>query len=163
MQAESLHPGRLCRQFVESFATARGVAEGCIVVDCAGEPGITFDRNHLDQILWNLVDNAVRHSSGGPASVRLEIRDDAVRGRVELHVIDDGAGVAEEARAQIFEPFFTTHHSGTGLGLFIARELCEANGATLELESAAPGGHFIISGRRDPWQQPEANGERVAN
>jgi two-component system sensor histidine kinase PilS (NtrC family) len=80
-----------------------------------------------------------------------------------LHVIDDGAGVAEEARAQIFEPFFTTHHSGTGLGLFIARELCEANGATLELEAAALGGHFIISGRKDSWQQPETSGARVAN
>ena len=45
---------------------------------------------------------------------------------------DDGPGVAEALRAQLFEPFFTTDSTGTGLGLYIARELCDANGATLD-------------------------------
>jgi two-component system sensor histidine kinase PilS (NtrC family) len=124
---------------------------------------ITFDRNHLDQILWNLVDNAWRHSRGEAGSVRLVATTDSERLRSEVHVIDDGSGVPESARAQIFEPFFTTHHSGTGLGLFIARELCEANGATLELEPAASGGHFVIYGRTDPCKLPEANGAPAEN
>ena len=67
--------------------------------------------------------------------------------RIDLHVIDDGDGVDEAHREQIFEPFFTTHSRGTGLGLYIARELCEANGAHLELVGSAVGADFCISGR----------------
>jgi two-component system sensor histidine kinase PilS (NtrC family) len=95
-----------------------------------------------------LLGNALRHSSGGQASVLLRVLP--VIGneeRVELHVVDDGPGVPEVAREQVFEPFFTTHHQGTGLGLFIARELCVANGAVLELGPAGQGGYFIVQGR----------------
>ena len=70
-------------------------------------------------------------------------------GRMELHVRDDGPGVPEAVREQIFEPFFTTHTQGTGLGLFIARELCAANGASLELTAELAGAHFILIGRND--------------
>ena len=69
----------------------------------------------------------------------------------------------EGERAQIFEPFFTTHHLGTGLGLFIARELCEANGASLDLDPEARCGHFILVGRSDTCQLPEATGARAAS
>ena len=72
------------------------------------------------------------------------IRD---RGWVDLHVMDDGDGVDESHREQIFEPFFTTHSLGTGLGLYIARELCDANGARLELLDSESGADFCISGR----------------
>ena len=64
-----------------------------------------------------------------------------------LHVIDDGSGVSEDQREQIFEPFFTTHSRGTGLGLYIARELCEANGARLELVNSESGADFCIYGK----------------
>jgi two-component system sensor histidine kinase PilS (NtrC family) len=64
--------------------------------------------------------------------------------RVELHVIDDGDGVAAALRGQLFEPFFTTFSSGTGLGLYIARELCAANGASLEYLDSAQGADFRI-------------------
>lgn len=69
-----------------------------------------------------------------------------VDGWAELHVLDDGPGIPPESREQIFEPFYTTHTQGTGLGLFIARELCVANGARLTLGDGALGGHFIIAG-----------------
>jgi len=124
---------------------------------------ICFDRSHLNQILWNLVSNALRHSSRGPGAVRLEPSIAHGDGRVELHVLDDGPGVPDTAREQIFEPFFTTHHQGTGLGLFIARELCAANGASLELAPNSPGGHFIIAGRNDTCLLPEANAARAEN
>jgi two-component system sensor histidine kinase PilS (NtrC family) len=163
IQPEALHLMRQCRQFVDSFTASRGVSAEVFELTGDEEATIMFDRNHFDQILWNLVDNAWRHSQGEPGSVRLGVVPDRAGGRVQLHVIDDGPGVPESARAQIFEPFFTTHHSGTGLGLFIARELCEANGATLELELAATCGHFVISGRSDPCKLPEANGAHAAN
>jgi two-component system sensor histidine kinase PilS (NtrC family) len=106
---------------------------------------LRFDRGHLYRVLWNLMGNALRHASDADRAVRLEARPAPASGRVELHVIDDGPGVDEAQRNQVFEPFFTTHGAGTGLGLYIARELCEASGASLELLDDAPGAHFRIS------------------
>ncbi len=163
MQAEHLELGRFCTQFLEGFENVQGVVPGVIVLEAADDSGICFDRSHLDQVLWNLLSNAVRHAKGAPGSVRLRACKGAGKGLVELHVIDDGGGVPEAAKAQIFEPFFTTHHLGTGLGLFIARELCEANGATLELVSDADRGHFIIVGRSDTCLLPELSAARAAN
>lgn len=57
-----------------------------------------------------------------------------------MEIKDDGPGVAPETEQQLFEPFFTTEASGTGLGLYIARELCEANGASLEYVRQKPSG-----------------------
>jgi two-component system sensor histidine kinase PilS (NtrC family) len=65
-----------------------------------------------------------------------------------LSVIDDGPGVAPEHRAHLFEPFFTTVATGTGLGLYIAREVCEANEASLEYIESAAGGFFSVDCRR---------------
>ncbi|HYT84859.1 MAG TPA: ATP-binding protein, partial [Burkholderiales bacterium] len=69
--------------------------------------------------------------------------------RVELHVIDDGEGVARDLQAQLFEPFFTTLANGTGLGLYIARELCVVNGASLDYLDRYQGADFRIL-----WQAP---------
>ncbi|MDR3086608.1 MAG: HAMP domain-containing histidine kinase [Azoarcus sp.] len=118
------------------------------------DPGLTLgiDRAHLYQILGNLVDNARRYCSGQPGSVRVEGRD-AGNGQVWVHVLDDGPGIDENARTHLFEPFFTSHAKGTGLGLYIARELAEANGFSLGLRDNLPGhsgAHFILSGRSQP-------------
>ncbi len=67
--------------------------------------------------------------------------------RVELNVIDDGPGVAASSQGQLFEPFFTTDSKGTGLGLYIARELCDANNARLEYVREATGAHFRVVAR----------------
>ncbi len=163
MQAEILDLGKFCRQFIEGFANVQGGAAGVVVLEVADSLRICFDRSHLDQVLWNLLSNALRHSRGGAGSVRVRIAPGAGKGMVELHVIDDGGGVPEAARAQIFEPFFTTHHLGTGLGLFIARELSDANGATLELLPDADCGHFILVGRSDTCLLPVASGARAAS
>ena len=110
-----------------------------------GDVELRFDRGHLYRVLWNLLGNALRHASAAEGAVRLEARAGASANRIELHIIDDGPGVDEAQRNQVFEPFFTTHGAGTGLGLYIARELCEASGARLELLDDAPGAHFRIS------------------
>jgi two-component system sensor histidine kinase PilS (NtrC family) len=68
-------------------------------------------------------------------------------GRVELSVIDNGPGVPAAIQGQLFEPFFTTEAKGTGLGLYLARELCAANRATLEYVDDTPGAHFRIQWR----------------
>jgi two-component system sensor histidine kinase PilS (NtrC family) len=141
--------GKLLPLFAEEFVIKEGVTADAVQIEISGRAVIVFDRSHLHQVLWNLVANAWRHSKRGTGSVRLCVRDGEPDSehRVDLRVIDDGDGVDEVYREQIFEPFFTTHARGTGLGLYIARELCEANGAHLELLNSPAGADFCISGR----------------
>ena len=162
VQVERLPLASYCRQFVDGFEISSQLVPGVVTIDIDPVVEIRFDRAHLNQVLWNVVGNAVRYGRGNPGSVRLTARkggDD----EVELHVLDDGDGVPEAIRNQIFEPFFTTYHQGTGLGLFIARELCEANGASLDLVSDANGGHFILVGKGDSCLQGEPRGVLAAN
>lgn len=107
-----------------------------------------FDRGHLEQIIWNLVRNAWHYGGKGPGSVRISCHQGYRGDAVILVVSDDGPGVADEARARLFEPFFTTRQGGTGLGLYVARELADANGATLELADDSPGAHFRLVMKR---------------
>jgi two-component system sensor histidine kinase PilS (NtrC family) len=146
-QPELIDLPDFCQQFVESYGAAEAVPQGLIGLTLPAEARLWFDRAHLHQVLWNLLRNAIRHSQQARGSVQLRI--ERVAGRVELHVTDDGPGIPLALKAQIFEPFFTTHAQGTGLGLYIARALCEANAATLELQPSVSGGYFIVQGRGD--------------
>ena len=130
--------------FLEELAL-HDVSAGRRVIVGEGNVELRFDRAHLYRVLWNLLENALRHASAADGAVRMEARMATAANRVELHIVDDGPGVEEAQRHQVFEPFFTTHGAGTGLGLYIARELCEASGARLELLEEGPGAHFRIS------------------
>lgn len=110
---------------------------------------VEFDRSHLHRILTNLLSNSWRYASGKPGSVSLWAQRDAAQSEVNIHVLDDGPGIRPEDRGRVFEPFFTTHSQGTGLGLYIARELCSANHASLELVPSNSGAHFKITLKQD--------------
>ena len=129
-QPEMLELGAVLQTFVEEFELAEHIEPGVMVLSCVPDTAISFDRCHLRQVLWNLCGNALRHGRKLPGSLRLMMS--VVNNRVILAVQDDGPGVAAEQQGKLFEPFFTTAVDGTGLGLYIARELCEANGASLE-------------------------------
>ncbi|MBE0623048.1 MAG: PAS domain-containing protein [Burkholderiales bacterium] len=116
--------------FLDEFAQNERIPASSFALQVNETAEIVFDRVHLQQVLWNLLRNAWRHSRQREASVRVVVGRRA--NRVELHVIDDGEGVPAHLRQQLFEPFFTTYSSGTGLGLYIAREMCDANAATLD-------------------------------
>jgi two-component system sensor histidine kinase PilS (NtrC family) len=107
----------------------------------AGRASVRFDPLHLREVVVNLLTNAIRYASGTPGSIRVFVVDDAP-GRLELHVQDDGPGITPEVRAHLFEPFYTTSSKGTGLGLYLARELCLNNGAMLDYEYRIDAGHF---------------------
>jgi two-component system, NtrC family, sensor histidine kinase PilS len=128
--------------FVDDFAANESVPAGRIAVETAAEVSIEFDREHLRQVLWNLLRNAVRHARHEPGSVRIALS--AYGDQVELSVTDNGPGVARAIQSQLFEPFFTTESKGTGLGLYLARELCAANRAVLEYVDDMQGAHFRI-------------------
>jgi two-component system sensor histidine kinase PilS (NtrC family) len=118
--------------FVGSFRDGDAEADIRIRVD-PPDTEVRMDRSQLDQVLTNLVSNAIRHGreNTGSSTVYLEGGVDARTERPYLNVIDEGAGVPDESLDSLFEPFYTTLRSGTGLGLYISREMCEANQARL--------------------------------
>lgn len=118
--------------FVREFCANEKVANEVFALKISTTQRMLFDRSHLDQILWNLARNACRHGSGQPHSVTLLLRDSPDADSLLLEIRDDGPGVTLNTLAHLFEPFFTTDASGTGLGLYIARELAEVNDARLE-------------------------------
>jgi two-component system sensor histidine kinase PilS (NtrC family) len=130
--------------FVEQFSQIEKIDPGVFRVEPAADPEVLFDRSHLNQVMWNLCSNALRHSRRGPASIAIRFSLERSGSVVKLDVVDDGPGVVAEARAQLFEPFFTTAAGGTGLGLYIAREVCEANGATLDYVETPRGAQFSV-------------------
>jgi two-component system sensor histidine kinase PilS (NtrC family) len=132
----------------EEIVQAEGIPAGGIVIDIASDLLVTFDRGHLNQIAWNLVRNAWQHCQKVEGSIGIAARAGYMGDAVIWELADDGPGVPAEFRAQIFEPFFTTRTGGTGLGLYIARELCDANGAALELLPKSPGAIFRITFKR---------------
>jgi len=99
-----------------------------------------IDSKHLHQVLTALVQNARRHGNqpGKPALIALHVYK--IEDAPVIDVIDRGPGIADSVVSQLFRPFFTTSQHGTGLGLYIARELCRANGASLDYVATTQGG-----------------------
>jgi len=97
------------------------------------QPVITVDPRHLQRILSNLLDNALRHSleDASRNEARVEVISDEEAGQVHIDVVDYGLGVADADRTHLFEPFFTRSGNGSGLGLYLCKDLCEINGAEL--------------------------------
>ena len=100
------------------------------------------DAGHLHQVAWNLVQNALRYGRHPqePSRITIVARRAEANNAPMLEVVDRGPGIPKRVAEQIFEPFFTTSEHGTGLGLYIARQLCEANQATIEYVPVAGGG-----------------------
>ena len=130
--------------FIEQFSQIEKIDRNVFRTEQAADPEVLFDRSHLNQVMWNLCRNALRHCRRGPASIVIRSSLERSGTVVRLDVVDDGPGVTAEARAQLFEPFFTTAAGGTGLGLYIARDVCEANGATLDYVETPRGAQFSV-------------------
>lgn len=131
VQSEALDLDEKLVHFVEEMCRVENTPREIFLIEAKPNCVISFDRNHLDRILWNLCRNALSHCNKQADSVQL-CAWRSKEARVVLEIRNDGPPVAPEHIQQLFEPFFTTSIGGTGLGLYIARELCEANGATLE-------------------------------
>ncbi|MFT4581672.1 MAG: two-component system sensor histidine kinase PilS (NtrC family) [Gammaproteobacteria bacterium] len=100
---------------------------------------VRMDTSQLNQVLWNLCENALRYSSTAPL-LAFTCGRSSGSARPFIEVADTGPGMSDKVTEQIFEPFYTGETSGTGLGLYIARELCESNQASLVLTAHGHGG-----------------------
>lgn len=147
MRAEAIDLRQALPRMIEADEVSARIDPAVFRFEFSGPAKVVFDRSHFHQVMWNLFGNALRHSRKRTGSILVSVSDDEAPGRIRLRVSDDGPGVDETCRAQIFEPFFSTHRRGTGLGLYVVRELCEANGARVELLSGASGANFCIFGK----------------
>ena len=113
---------------------------------------VRFDPGHLRQVVWNLCDNALKYGVDG---IELTYGRLAPNARPFLEVADRGPGIDPQAADRIFEPFFTGRQGGTGLGLFIARELSQLNRAVLLYEPRSGGGSVFRIVFADPqrWEE----------
>ena len=128
------------QQFIAQ--SREGFPEASIETDIASDTTVRIDPANLNQALTNLVDNALRYSAMNSQGqrVRLEGGVEQDSERPFLKVIDFGQGVEESQLPYLFQPFSTTAAKGTGLGLYIARELCGANQAHISYTRAGTGG-----------------------
>ena len=137
---ENVNLSEWIQGFVSEFIIEKQLKEADINIKGSSENiDVRIDVSQLYQVVWNLSENALRYSQKKPLiEYHWGIRKGT--GKPYLDIIDNGSGMTEEVASQVFEPFFTTDEAGSGLGLYISRELCEANQASLVLDVNTPKG-----------------------
>ena len=133
-EARVMDAGAQAASVCGEWARMNGVtfgAGGTLQIEMPAEPlHVLFDADHLRRVLVNLLDNARRHASSAPGAVQMLLHGKDANVAV-LTVLNDGPAIALEVERYLFEPFFSTRSRGTGLGLYICRELCERYGARI--------------------------------
>jgi two-component system sensor histidine kinase PilS (NtrC family) len=161
---EATKPTRLLlgdwlEDFLEEFCETMQVRESQVGVHEATEDlEVRFDPSHLHQVVWNLCDNAMKYGEARDGiSVEINLGRLNPSNRPFLEVSNRGQGIEAQAVDRIFEPFFTGRKGGTGLGLFIARELCQLNRAILLYEPRDGDGSIFRLVFSDPqrWEEKE--------
>ena len=141
---ESINLMKFWLAFKQEFTLNNPSSVGCIKMKMQGKNlTVTADPMHVQQIMWNLCNNAWRHSTKGSDAIKVSIKPSG-KLNVSIVVSDDGPGAAPEIRNQLFEPFFTTEKGGTGLGLYVARELAHANLGQLHYHPELNGFELIL-------------------
>jgi two-component system sensor histidine kinase PilS (NtrC family) len=152
---DEIELGGFVREWLAEFERDRALHPGRVELAAEADVKVKFELSHLRQVLFNLVDNALRFASARRGAVQIVVEravDDG--GRARLWVFDDGPGIPTESRVTLFEPFYTTRAGGTGLGLYIAREFCVANRCDLvfagrrELDGSSRDGFVVRFTRR---------------
>jgi len=143
--------------FIAEFSETMQVSEEHIGIEAENEDlEVRFDPSHLHQVVWNLCDNALKYGEMR-AGVRVDIKIGRLNpsNRPFLEVADRGPGIDVKSADRIFEPFFTDRKGGTGLGLFIARELSQLNRAVLLYEPRPGSGSLFRIVFSDPqrWEE----------
>jgi two-component system sensor histidine kinase PilS (NtrC family) len=159
---EATQPTRLTlgdwvEEFLEEFCETMQVPRSRIgFQETAPELEVSIDPTHLHQVVWNLCDNAIKYGEArGGISVEIKLGRLNPSNRPFLEVADRGPGIEPQAVDRLFEPFFTGRKGGTGLGLFISRELCQLNRAILLYEPRSGEGSIFRIVFSDPqrWEE----------
>lgn len=143
-QQENIHLNQFITDFHHQFCAVEKIPPLHFGLSLLSkEETILFDHRHLTQILWNVCKNGWEHSHKNAESLTLHCVPIGDAGLI-IEIRDNGHGVQEQDRNKLFEPFYTTKTTGNGLGLYISRELAEANGAILRYQALDSGSAFIL-------------------
>lgn len=149
---ETISLEKFVQTYLGDFCLAEKIERDCFtfVLKNLEEPYLVrFDAGHLTQVLWNLCRNAWRHCQKQHDSIQI-ILSLTVNNHIKLDIVNDGPGIDPVQQKKLFEPFSTTVKTGTGLGLYISREMCEANRASLEYVETDAGTQFSILFKERP-------------
>ena len=142
--------------FVREFTRTLELFEGQVSITVGNDVEVRMDPSHLHQVVWNLCENAMKYASEAAGAIAIEVRFGRVptSGRPFLEIADHGPGIPEDMQDSVFEPFATGRTGGTGLGLYICRELCERNRANLRYKPRDGGGSIFQIVFADPsrWE-----------
>ena len=141
------------REFLAEFRQTAQVDEQTLsLLPAEADVDVRVDPTHLHQLIWNLCENALKYGRSNDGTARVEIRTGRIptTDRPLLEVLDRGPGISLEEAERIFEPFYTAGKGGTGLGLFIAKELAQCNRALLLYEPRPEGGSIFRVVFADP-------------
>ncbi|GAB2490394.1 sensor histidine kinase [Arenimonas alkanexedens] len=141
-QPETVDISQFARRFVDEYRASHPLETDILQAVSERSTLAMADPRHLHQVLTILVQNALTYGRmpGEPAKVTVAVRSTTLGAPPELNVVDRGPGIPSAVAEQIFTPFYTTSEHGTGLGLYIAQQLCEANQCTLSYQRVPGGG-----------------------
>jgi len=162
---EALDLSRWVHDFVEEFKESHFLENNEIRALAQSRHLLAMvDAQQLHQVISNLVNNALNYGKlpGEPARITLVARQASAGSAPLIEVIDRGPGIPARVVDHIFDPFYTTSEHGTGLGLYLARQLCETNQATLEYVSVAGGGSCFRIALMRPRSVSEGTAEATA-
>ncbi|MDT8408546.1 MAG: ATP-binding protein [Wenzhouxiangellaceae bacterium] len=166
-QIEQTNITEWLRELADEFRRENNLPASRLRVEAPKMPvPVMVDPGQLNQAVSNLMQNALRHAASETHQPTITLRLSPIRGHREmaLDILDDGPGIPIEKRSRIFEPFFTTHKQGSGLGLFLARQLCDASQAPLEyVQIPNAGACFRILLRRSDPQHGNQQAVQMAD
>lgn len=147
LELERLDLAQVVREVCAGMQSQLEAARSELVVTVSGPVSGRWDRLRVEQIVWNLLSNAVRYGAGSPIHVEVA----GLADRASLMVKDHGIGISDEDQARIFEPYERgaggkKSAGGFGLGLWIVRRLTDAMGGTIAVKSRpGEGATFIVT------------------
>lgn len=143
LKHEVVSVDEIIQDFATRFIDEHDISAGQMNISTS--PSLAMvDPGHLDQVLWNLCTNARIHNQGDNLSITISCWQ-SERGNTFVDIVDNGKGISDMDIENLFDPFYSTHHAGTGLGLFIIRELCDLNKAKIECLPSDSGAHFRVT------------------
>jgi two-component system, NtrC family, sensor histidine kinase PilS len=151
--------GSTCSEWAQAQGLPLGADSALRVELPQAAWGAAFDADHLRRVLVNLLDNALRHGTRTPGSVSLRLYSPSLE-HLAISVASDGEPIDADVEPYLFEPFFSTRSRGTGLGLYICRELCERYGARIDYRQCPSGAahrnEFVVVIPQQPLDTHEA-------
>jgi two-component system, NtrC family, sensor histidine kinase PilS len=130
--ASTLHdPSRFISSVCDDWAVQNKAQNILLTFIESAQSAIEFEADHLQRVLVNLLDNALRHASKQPGAIQVNFFAGVHMGAWQLSVWSDGVPIEQGVQRHLFEPFFSSQSRSSGLGLYICRELCIRHGATI--------------------------------